>query len=190
MINKPKGYDEAQPYTEVEKLPPGGYVVKIMNAKVQTYHWGNVLVIAFDIIEGEQTGFYKRNYDAQTQEDKKWKGTFRINLPKDDGTEQDGWTLRSMKTNMNAIEDSNEGYAWNWDETSLKDKIVGALFRNREYDFQGRHGFYTECCKFMAVEKIRDGEFRIPDDKLLGNSKADSSTPEGFTEITDDDIPF
>ena len=65
---KPKGYDEAQPVSpEVEKLPPGGYVVSIMNAKVQTYRWGNVLVIAFDIIEGEQTGFYKRNDDAQTQ---------------------------------------------------------------------------------------------------------------------------
>lgn len=76
----------------------------------------DVLVIAFDIAEGEQAGFYKRNYDSQTQEDKKWKGVYRLYCPKDDGTDQDNWTKRRFKTVMEAFESSNEKYHWNWDE--------------------------------------------------------------------------
>ena len=36
-----------------EPLPAGGYVAKILNAKVEEYSWGEVLVISFDIAEGE-----------------------------------------------------------------------------------------------------------------------------------------
>ncbi len=55
----------------------------------------------------------------------------------------------------------------NWDESSLKGKLCGALFRNKEYEFDGRQGFYTECFKFMPAEQIRYGEFDMPADKLL-----------------------
>lgn len=189
MINKPKGYDKAQAYTDQEKLPPGGYVLKILDTKVATYTWGDVLIVRFDIAEGDQAGFYQKNFDTQTQEDKKWKGTFRVNLPKDDGTEQDNWTLRSLKTNMLAIEDSNDGYTWDWDETRLKDKFVGGLFGNIEYSFNGRKGFYTGCRKFVSAEKIRKGDFKIPEDKLLKKDN-DSSIPDGFEAVTDESIPF
>lgn len=189
MINKPKGYDDAKAYTEAERLPIGGYVLKIMNAKTQNYTWGQVLVVAFDIIEGDYKDFFKNNFDMQQQEDKKWKGTIRINLPKDDGTEQDNWTLRSLKTNMTAIEDSNEGYTWDWNEDSLKGKIVGGIFRNKQYEYEGKTGFFTECFKLMAVDKIREGKFKMPEDKLL-NKSADTTIPEGFGEFKDEDIPF
>ena len=34
-----------------EPLPAGGYVAKILNAKVEEYSWGEVLVISFDVAE-------------------------------------------------------------------------------------------------------------------------------------------
>ena len=74
-----------------ETLPAGGYVCSILNAKVESNDWGDTLVIAHDVCEGEYAGLFKRDYDNNTMEDKKWRGTFRLKLPKDDGTEQDAW---------------------------------------------------------------------------------------------------
>ena len=70
-MKKWNGYEDTQAYSDNEKLPTGGYVLKIQNVRLDEGKNGNsdVLVIAFDIAEGEQAGFYKRNYDAQTQED-------------------------------------------------------------------------------------------------------------------------
>ena len=34
-----------------DPLPAGGYVAKILNAKVEEYSWGEVLVISFDVAE-------------------------------------------------------------------------------------------------------------------------------------------
>ncbi|MBR5583137.1 MAG: hypothetical protein IKW21_01265 [Lachnospiraceae bacterium] len=191
MIIKPNGYDEMQVYEAQEKLPVGGYVLKIIKTKVESYTWGQVLVLAFDVIEGEYAGFYQKNFDAQ-QQDKKWKGTYRINLPKNDGSDMDQWNVRKLKSSMTAIEASNDGYVWNWDEKSLAGKLVGGLFGNKEYEMNGRRGFYTDCRAFCSVERIRSGNFNIPADKLLnGNTNVTNmELPEGFSAIQDDDIPF
>lgn len=198
MIQKPKGYENAKAYTEQERLPIGGYVLKIMGAEVKEYTWGNVLVISFDIAEGEHKGFYAENYRSQTMEDKKWKGTKRLNIPSGDGSEQDNRDMSIFKTAMNAIEDSNPGFHWDWDESNLKGKLVGAVFNNKEYDFNGRNGFYTNCYSFKTVEDIRNGKFKIPKDSLLKNKPADSGSgasdgynPDDYEELeVDGDLPF
>ena len=73
-FSRSERYQKAQAYTEQEKLPPGGYVLEIMDAKEQANDWGDTLVIAFDIAEGEHRGFYQNNYDNQSGEDKKRTG--------------------------------------------------------------------------------------------------------------------
>lgn len=191
-----KGYEKAQAYTEQERLPVGGYVLKILDVKEQVNDWGNVLIISFDIEEGEHKGFFAANYKAQTGEDKKWKGTYRLRVPKDDGSEQDEWTMRRFKTVITAFEDSNSGYHWNWDEQTLKGKIIGALFNNKEYEFNGRHGFFTNCHSLIAVEKIRTGKFTVPEDTLLKNNAGATQRKldaDGFMNIPDgidEELPF
>jgi hypothetical protein len=189
-MKEPKGYSEAQAYTENEKLPAGGYPIKIMAANVDTYDWGEVLLIQFDISEGQYKGFYKKNYESQQTENQKWKGTIRMNLPKDDGSEKDGWTIRGLKTNMLALEESNKGFKWEWDESKLKGLSVGGLFRDKEWQYEGKTGFFTECFKLYSLEKVRVGDFKMPDTKYLnGKQSAPESVPTGM-EITDEDIPF
>ena len=58
-MKKWNGYEDTQAYSENEKLPAGGYVLKIQNVRLDEGKNGNsdVLVIAFDIAEGEQAGF-------------------------------------------------------------------------------------------------------------------------------------
>lgn len=79
-----------------ELLPAGGYVAKILNAEEVSYDWGNVLLISFDILEGQYKDFFAKDYKEQDREDKKWRGTYRLSEPKDDGSEKDGWTKRAF----------------------------------------------------------------------------------------------
>ena len=102
---------------------------------------------------------------------------------------------------MQHFEESNQGHHWNWDEQTLKGKLIGALFNNKEYDFNGRHGFFTSCHSLVTVEKIRSGKFEVPADTLLKKSgNQTSSDPytvsigDGFMNIPDnvedEGLPF
>ena len=203
-MKKFTGYAEATTLTERPRLPLGGYILRIMDARELTYSWGSVLKVDFDIAEGEQKGFYQKDYDSQTQEDKKWKGSFRLNVPKDDGSEQDAWTKSRFKTVIeDAIEVSNAGYKWDWDETKLKGKVVGGIFNNKEWEMDGdsgyKSGFFTNCKSLISVEKIRSNDFTIPSDDLIPDNKRISKKPtstdsgDGFMNIPDggmDELPF
>lgn len=158
-----------------EILPAGGYVAKILNAEEKRYDWGDVLLISFDISEGERTGFFNKDYQENANEDKKWRGTYRLPIPKDDGSERDGWTKNTFGGAMWAIEESNPGYAWDWDEKTLKGKTVGVLFRNKEWEMNGNTGWTTECCKLESADDIRNGKFRMPKDKPLKNKQSNAS---------------
>lgn len=186
---KPFNGFEAKKTASREHLPAGGYVAKILDCTEVSYTWGNVLLISFDIIEGPYKDFFATDYKGQDREDKKWRGTYRLNEPKDDGSEKDGWTKRTFGNAIWSIENSNQGYHWDWNETGLKGKLVGVLYRNREWEKDGNSGWTTECCALTSVDDIRNGKFKQPKDKPL--KKATNSTP-GFTELSDDDgeLPF
>lgn len=189
---KPYNGYEAKPIVKKETLPKGGYVAKIMNAKEMVYDWGRQLVIGFDILEGEYKGFFQKDFAQNPNEDKKWRGTFRLRVPNDDGSEQDNWAKNSFGHATWAIEDSNPGYHWDWNEAGLKGKIVGVLFRNKEWEFNGNTGWTTECCAFCPVDEIHSGKFKMPKDKPLKTYvQKEAAASEGFEEIQDlDDLPF
>ena len=196
MINKPKNWENVQAAAERRKLPAGGYIVKIIGAKVVAYTTkmgGTVdkLEIGLDIVDGEYKGFYADDYKAQTQEDKKWKGVLRKYLPKDDGTEMDEWTKSSLKALTDAIEESNPGYHWDWDETKLKGKLAGCLFQNQQWSINGRSGWKVQPIRFISADKIRSGKFEIPADKPLKDlENADSNNSFPPAEEDDGDLPF
>ena len=187
------GYDNVKASTgEKLTLPPGGYVLKILDAKVESRGNGSEqMIISFDIEEGDHKDFFKRQYAGQQGEDKKWKGTYRLWLPKDDGTEQDEWTKKKFKSMIVAVEESNKDFHWNWDESKLKNKLVGGIFNEKEYSFKGYNGFFTQCHHMCDVETIRSGGFKVPKQTLLKGSSESSadvftSVPEGITE----ELPF
>ena len=193
-----KGYEEAKVYGQTKKLPTGGYVLKIKDVRLEEGKGNNSdqLVIAFDIDEGEQKGFFDENFKAQTQEDKKWKGTYRLWCPKDDGSEQDAWTKDKFKTFIYAIEESNDGFHWNWDEKKLKGKLLGGIFNDKEYSFNGKHGFFTNMYSAVPVEVIRSGAYKVPDPTLLKGSTYSPNaavSTDGFMNIpegVDEEVPF
>ena len=193
-MRKPRGYDETRTYSDSYRLPAGGYVVRIIDAEEKEYPDGNeYLEIKFDIAEGEYRGFYQKQYDNQTFEPKKYKGTIKINAPKEDGTDQDNWTLKNFKTQIAALQDSDPNFdAWTPKEELNTDGMIGLeaglLFRNKEYDYKGNRGFWTEPFRFIAVKRIRDGNFTTPKDKLL-NDNSTTNNYSGFVPV-DDEPPF
>lgn len=189
---------KAQRRAARELLPAGGYVAKILDAKVQSYDFGDMLVLSFDIAEGPYSGFFKRDYTANPNEDKKWRGTVRLSIPKDDGTERDEWSKNSFNGFIYSIEDSNPGYTWDWNEAMLKGKMIGVLFRNKEWEWKGDRGWSTECCAVDAVSVIHEGKFKTPKDRPLKRSGSAATTTStrtasnSFSDLSDDDgeLPF
>ena len=188
-IKQFKDYNATRAYTDSEQLPRGGYVCRIIGAKVIENQYGQSIKVAFDIEEGEHKNYFQHKYDGNTNEDRKWPGVYLLNVPADDGSERDGWTKRRFKTFIEALEASNENYHFDWDETKFKGKLVGLVFNYRQYEYEGRVGFASNPAKSAPVSAIRDGKFKIPNDRLL---KGHESEGEGFTSVTEatDDIPF
>lgn len=191
-MRKFSNWENVKAAAERPVLPKGGYIVKIMDAKVTTYSGSKgtfeKLEISVDIAEGEFRDFYANDYRSQQMEDRRWKGVLRQYIPADDGSEKDEWTKSVFKAMTDAIEDSNPGYHWDWNEAGLKGKTVGALFRSEEWEYQGKTGFATRCFKFIPSELIKTGKFKVPADKLLTNAV---SVSKDYEEISSDgDLPF
>ena len=170
-----------------EPLPAGGYVAKILNAKVEEYSWGEKLVISFDIAEGEYKDFFRKQYNENTREDKKWKGNFRLTVP-NEGNQYFDSQKRTFGNAIWAIEESNTGYHWDWNETALKGKMVGVLFRDREWEIDGKTGMTTEACTFVSVEDVRTNNFKMPKPKMINKVARQTENNSNFTVIDDEDL--
>lgn len=177
-----------------DPLPAGGYVAKIVNALIKTYDWGEVLVVSFDIDDGEYKDFFRQQFKNSPFEDKKWKGNIRVTVP--DKSNQ--WYESQLKRFGNLIaclEESNDGYHWDWDETALKGKRVGVLFREREWAYNGNTGWTTEACSILSVQDIQNGKFKTPKAKPLPASQKPAAVEsnadfEVIDDGDDDDLPF
>lgn len=194
MIQKPRNWDEVQEFSDRVKLPVGAYVCKVKQVRVQDNSYGSTLCLLFDINEGEYAGYYQKDYAGNTAADKKWRGVLRVWLPKDDGSEKDEMTKSSFKGMVTAFEKSNLGYQWDWNENSLVGKTIGILFRNEEWDYNGKHGWAVRPFRAISSISVRDEDYTIPKDKPLNNNH--SAAPaypnpnNGYTEVEDEDLPF
>lgn len=198
---------EATSFSELPKFQPGGYVVKILNVKVEPTDWGSRLAIQFDIAEGEFKGFFDKLYKATPDEweNKKWKGSMRLSIPHNTGDETKfKKSLGYFKSQIQAFENSNANLhidcERDWDENVLKGKLVGALFNEKEWEMNGNTGWFTQCKRFVPVNDIRSGNFTIPKREELKNKPStasnDSFDPNAnlsdFVEINagNDTVPF
>ena len=191
-------YDTTQTISARAQLPVGAYICQIFKAEEKVYssskgEW-HKLEVSFDISEGEHKDFYANDYRSQSGEDKKWKGVLRMNIPSDDGSEADNWAKRSFKTNILAIEESNNGYHWDWNEAQLKGKTVGIVFRSEEWEYNGKRGWRTAPFKMVPAADVKSGNIKIPDPKPLnGKAASQASTAadlSDFVEVASADLPF
>ena len=187
-MRKVAGYDQAVAFDgNFERMAPGGHVCQILNAVVQQNDRGDdMLVLLMDVREGSSyDDFYRREFDRKksSNPNARWPCQYRQFT-----VTKDGSASSYFKGLIQAIEKSNPGYQWNWDEMTLRGKYVGMIFREEE--FESSYGdIRTTVRPFAArsVETIRNG-VEIPEKKPL-TSRPTSAKP-GFVEVNDDDLPF
>lgn len=175
-----ENWDNIKENTGFKKLPAGGYIVKILNATdVPDKEY---LRIAFDINEGDHKGFFGEQFKNDTREGKKWPnaGTF----------------IRSYKHSAeamfkgfaNALENSNKGFKFDFDESKLKNKLVGIVVGLEEYQNQkGQIRTRTYVSSVRSVDTIKKGEFTVPELKKLDVTKTTVKPQEAFVNPFSDD---
>lgn len=199
-MEMPKNYDETVGVTgEYEGLKAGGYICKVVSAKEEESRNGNrMLVVAFDIAEGDYKDFYKKRYDEAVKNNKdvnykvKWpnNGVHRLMIE-----DKDGNCNKFFKGFITVIENSNENYnfkATKYDEKTLKDKLFGGVFGEEEYEkMSGDIGKTVKIRWIRNVASIEDGKYEIPEIKKLPKSQSNSMFNEfDVTQESDDDLPF
>lgn len=219
-MEKFSGYSETKTndFTPSEKIELGSHLCKILKAYVQTinYTGGSFkqLILEFDITEPDaQAGFYARRFKEDADNDAtsaKWKGIFKLSIPKDDGSENDEKTKTNFKTVITSIEKSNSGYDWekaDWDEKTLVGKVFAGVFGIEEFESpsNGELIYFTRC-KFVRSTENMD-KISIPKVKLLDktymdyeewlenkknnkNNNAGNNNTNSVNDSSDDDLPF
>lgn len=171
---------------EFKRLPAGAYICGIK--KVEDVADREYLKLEYDIADGEF-----KNWWLDTQERAGfWGGSF-IRSYKEKA-------LGMFKGFVDAVEKTNEGYKWDWDEQTLKGKFVGLILDYEEY--VNNKGECKERIYIKSVVNGRDvraGKYKdykpktkplsdADKAKLANNSSSDYSAD--FEEIATSGVPF
>lgn len=191
------GYEKAKIVISAPSaLPKGGYIAKIESCEeVHGEKNGkqyNYLAFYFDIAEGEHKGHFAELYKTAPLETRKWRGFYNYFLP-DEGSEYYEQNLNRFKTVVANFEESNPGFHFDWDETKFKGKMIGILFREKEFiTNDGETKVTTEPCGFRSVEMIKSGNYRIPMKRALPNSstQAPAISTETFMPVEEAKLPW
>lgn len=175
----------------IETLPAGAYVCEIKQCiEKPNKNGGSHLEVSFEVCEGEYKGFFEKDYRSQSREDKFWHGIIRQNIPDGDSDKYE-LQARFFRTFTNALEASNPGYHWDWQEAALKGKKIGITFGEREKQSQkGTIYTITEARDVIAVVSAREGRFKMPEKKTLtptGNAYGMSNPISADNNV---DLPF
>lgn len=171
-------FENVKAFEDFTALPGGGYVMVIKSVSEGVNHKGTpVLTVLCDVAEGEFKNYAGNNEKAlrkmEAYHSKASAGLF--------------------KRFINAVEESNRGFKWNWDENKLVGKVFGVVVYNEEYltqDGEKRIASKIEYKTTTSVEKIRKGDFKPIPMKKLDPSNIPSQN-EYFGETVDNvDTPF
>lgn len=184
-MQKPNDYDnsEAKTFEGFDNPPSGPYVMGICAAfEGKTANQDPKLVISLDIAKGKYKNFYR------DLSDKIGKDCF-VKLHQ--GTE--GKATPYFKGAIKAIEESNQGYKFNFDEKTLPRKFVGAMLKESFYtNSAGEEKSVLKVAYLCSVAKAESGSLKIPEPERASNQQQNSHSTNDNTgpSFTDDDCPF
>ena len=174
------------------ELPPrGAYVAKIKSAKEEDFFGRQCIEITLDITEGEYKGRYEAVWRDQEERFGKayFKGIFRL-FPYKDGDKD--YVKAQFEGNLWAVQESNAGYRWDWDEKKLVGKMVGISVRNRLYTYNGKDRSTPEIAEFVPVADVKTGKVKLKPDYDRRKKDEEASTDGSeFTEVSNEvDVPW
>ena len=192
---------EAKGMDDFKALPIGAYECKIINA-VENHNEQSgktTLKVMVDIASGEYKDYFKKRYDSNTAIDRKWDNNATKYLA------FEGENTSFFKGFITIVENSNVGYKWNWEESTLRDKKLVGVFQYEQYEKQdGTKALKVRLTKFRSLDKLGeievsdsvkmlDGTYRSYDDYMEFVENKTTSAEEVFgngVTITTQDLPF
>ena len=180
-----QGYDLINEAGEFKRLPAGIYPIVITN--IIDRPEGEYLEIYVDIAKGDYKDYFKTAVE--------------------NGLKDTSRSIRSYKTNalpffkafITAIEKSNPGYQWDWDESKLIGKKAVGIFAEEEYLKDGQVKLSTKLYEVRSFEAYQAGKLSVPPIKRVYAetvAPAMSEVAEQFDNnaeaptLLDDDFPF
>lgn len=159
------GYNEVEERGNFEKLPADGYVCKIIKAELTRSKKDNeMLVTCVDICEGKYTGYFLKRFNSLRQKDDKAKwpaaATMYQNLYDAENKVNSG-----LKSLLRSVERSNVNFLVNladFEANTLNGKVVGIIFRDEEWERDGKSGVTARAAFPRDAQKIRDGDYQVP----------------------------
>ena len=146
---------EAKGMDDFKGLPIGAYECVIKDARLNHNEETdkNTLKISIDIASGEYKDYFLKAYETDTRIDRKWNNNAVRYIA------YEGDNVAFFKGFLTVIENSNIGYKWNWEESTLKGKKVCGVFQYEEYEKQdGTKGIKVRLSKFRSLDKLKDIE--------------------------------
>lgn len=154
-----------------KSVKPGPYIVKIV--EVEDVASSEYLKIKFDIAEGELKGEYARQQETFGN----WPNQATIYKSYKDSCGQ------YFKRFITAVEKSNPGYVWDWDERKLVGKLFVANFGEEEDDYNGEFKIKLKVREERSIEAFKNGDIKVPKLKKL-------KVKEESFEIKEEDLPW
>lgn len=195
-MQKVNNWENIQGVESSNSLPAGAYVCKILKVEDFNTQDKQYLRIEFDIYEGDYKGYYLRLF----QNKRKWYGTYFRSY--------DERSLKYFKGFITAVQESNNGYVWNFDEQTLVNKLVVFVFGYEEYlDDNGNIKQSLKPRFVHSIKALKEGKIKLPEVKRLVREipKPTSSIyqnyqdtpqqpkkeePKVVIDIKDEDLPF
>ena len=190
-----KSFIDFKPEKSIEpyqKLPAGLYVGIITAVEEVGEYPEDALVLQLEILEGTWAGYYTRRFEYDKENPRipepRYKGTYRLWAPRPENRKlkNPGWALHTFNHAVWSIEQSNEGYTFDFENTgALVGKEVGINVRNASLN-----GFaFTEIGRLESVEDVRSGNApRLPDRKERSTAGLSVYTP--MDPGTEPELPF
>ena len=170
---------EEQGNTERKMLPAGGYIGKILT--VEDLPDKQYLKITWDISEGE----YKGNGASCLERNGFLPKAFSFIRSYKESA------LGFFKGFISAVEQSNTGFKWDFDERKLVGKTIGVVLGDEEYRKKdGSIGTRPVFDKVRSAETIRGGHFDIPPLKKLAEDAPAAPVWSAVDMDGSDDLPF
>lgn len=170
MIAKPKMYDEIEVNLDFTPITVGGHKGIIMGVEEYTSELsGNTsLKVSVDTAKDDtQPQYFTEQYKNDTRTNKKWSNS----AIKYVSLKQDENCVRMLKAFITSVENSNNGFTYNWDKDvdQLKGKKVGLVFGLEEYvNNDGETKTIAKLNQFRSIDKIDN--IKIPKVKLIDGS--------------------
>lgn len=173
---------------EFKPLPP--MIVGVRITKVVDKADAEYFEIYCDITKGEYKDHFKKMVEAGQKDLSKTIRSYKANA------------LPFFKAFITAVEKSNPGYKWDWDEQKLVGKGVIAVFGQEEYkDTDGNIKISTKIQEFRSLEAFNEGRIKLPELKKLPPEPVTGTgtdtgpgpgnfVPQGAPVVDPNDLPF